>query len=184
MKYKISVVTGTRADYGLLKALLFRLKDNPGVILGLIVTGSHLSLSFGNTQNEIISGMNVDINEEYDVVIEAVGSNSAIDKSINIVKAGGNLVLMGNPEGDINLSQNTYWRILRKQLHVVGTWNSAYESNAACDWTSVVESLKNNELNVEFLITHKFDQDHLDEGLKLMLDHKEPYCKVMTVWNK
>lgn len=125
-----------------------------------------------------------DINEEYDVVIEAVGSNSAIDKSINIVKAGGNLVLMGNPEGDINLSQNTYWRILRKQLHVVGTWNSAYESNAACDWTSVVESLKNNELNVEFLITHKFDQDHLDEGLKLMLDHKEPYCKVMTVWNK
>lgn len=125
-----------------------------------------------------------DINEEYDVVIEAVGSNSAIDKSINIVKAGGNIVLMGNPEGDINLSQNTYWRILRKQLHVVGTWNSAYENNAVCDWTSVVESLKNNELNVEFLITHKFNQENLDEGLQLMLDHNEPYCKVMTVWNR
>lgn len=53
MKYKVCVVTGTRADYGLLKELLFRLKGNTSVDLELVVTGSHLSQSFGNTQQEI-----------------------------------------------------------------------------------------------------------------------------------
>lgn len=53
MIHKICVVTGTRADYGLLRELLFRLKANRSVLLDLLVTGSHLSQTFGNTQNEI-----------------------------------------------------------------------------------------------------------------------------------
>ena len=55
MKYNICVVTGTRADYGLLRELLIRLSNNPEVSLDLIVTGSHLSDKFGNTQNEIVN---------------------------------------------------------------------------------------------------------------------------------
>ena len=54
MTHKICVITGTRADYGLLKGLLLRLKDNGCVELDLLVTGSHLSQTFGNTQDEII----------------------------------------------------------------------------------------------------------------------------------
>ena len=53
MKYKICVITGTRAEYGLLKSLLRRLKQNTKIELTLIVTGSHLSKLFGNTQKEI-----------------------------------------------------------------------------------------------------------------------------------
>lgn len=55
MKYNICVVTGTRADYGLLHELLIRLNNNPKVSLDLVVTGSHLSDKFGNTQGEIIN---------------------------------------------------------------------------------------------------------------------------------
>lgn len=55
MKYDICVVTGTRADYGLLHELLIRLKNNLEVSLDLVVTGSHLSDKFGNTQDEIIN---------------------------------------------------------------------------------------------------------------------------------
>ena len=55
MSYNVCVSTGTRADYGLLRELLFRLKDNKEVELVIIVTGSHLSESFGDTQQEIIN---------------------------------------------------------------------------------------------------------------------------------
>lgn len=55
MLYKVCVLTGTRADYGLLRELLFRLKRNAEVELQLVVTGSHLSIKFGNTQQEIIN---------------------------------------------------------------------------------------------------------------------------------
>ena len=53
--YKICVVTATRAEYGLLRPLLFRFKNNDLVDLQLIVMGTHLVKQFGNTQNEIIS---------------------------------------------------------------------------------------------------------------------------------
>lgn len=54
-KYQICVVTGTRAEYGLLRRLLFRFKINKYVELKLFVTGSHLDRRFGNTQKEIVS---------------------------------------------------------------------------------------------------------------------------------
>lgn len=53
VQFKICVVTGTRAEYGLLRNLLLKLRDTENVKLDLVVTGSHLSDRFGNTQEEI-----------------------------------------------------------------------------------------------------------------------------------
>ena len=54
VQFKICVVTGTRAEYGLLRNLLLKLRDTENVKLDLVVTGSHLSERFGNTQEEIV----------------------------------------------------------------------------------------------------------------------------------
>lgn len=56
---KIAVMTGTRADYGLLRPLIAELEaasqgDNPAVDLQLIVTGTHLSAEHGRTIEEIV----------------------------------------------------------------------------------------------------------------------------------
>lgn len=50
---KICVVTGTRAEYGLLYWLMKDLQSDPGLELQLIVTGMHLSPEFGLTYKEI-----------------------------------------------------------------------------------------------------------------------------------
>ncbi len=50
---KICVITGSRADYGLLKILLTKIKKDKYFSLQLLVTGSHLSEEFGNTYTEI-----------------------------------------------------------------------------------------------------------------------------------
>lgn len=121
--------------------------------------------------------------DEFDVVLEAVGSDSAVDRAIRLVRPAGRLVLMGNPEGDMTLSQDTYWRILRKQLHITGTWNSSYEKDAACDWAEVKAALENQQIKAASLISHIYPQEDLKKGLDLMYGHREPYCKVMTLWN-
>lgn len=120
----------------------------------------------------------------FDFVLEAVGTPSAISTSISIVRPGGNIVLMGNPPGDIILKQDIYWRILRKQLSVRGTWNSAYDGTNPSDWTEAISLLESSEIDVQSLISHCFTQDELSKGLLLMRDKKEPYCKVMTLWNE
>ena len=50
---KISVITGSRAEYGLLKNLILLLKQDKSFKTSLILTGSHLSKKFGYTFNEI-----------------------------------------------------------------------------------------------------------------------------------
>lgn len=121
--------------------------------------------------------------KEYDVVLEAVGTPESVDLALNMVRPGGTVVLMGNPSGDILLTQNTYWRILRKQLVVKGTWNSFYDGSEPSDWTDAVDALAKGEVDVKSLISHIFPQERLVDGLQLMRDHKEPYCKIMTTWN-
>ncbi|NNL59250.1 MAG: UDP-N-acetylglucosamine 2-epimerase (hydrolyzing) [Nitrosopumilus sp.] len=50
---KITVTTGTRADYGILRPVLSEIQKNPSLKLFLIVTGMHLSEKHGKTINEI-----------------------------------------------------------------------------------------------------------------------------------
>lgn len=50
---KIAVVTGTRAEYGLLYWIIRGIHDDPGLELQLIATGMHLSPEFGLTIRDI-----------------------------------------------------------------------------------------------------------------------------------
>ena len=52
-KRKITVTTGTRADYGLLRPILNEISSSKNLDLFLIVTGMHLSKKHGLTINEI-----------------------------------------------------------------------------------------------------------------------------------
>lgn len=53
MKRIISVTTGTRAEYGILRPILKKISQNKNLELKLIVTGTHNLKKFGNTINEI-----------------------------------------------------------------------------------------------------------------------------------
>jgi len=51
---KILVVTGTRAEYGLMRWIIQYLNDDPEIELQLVVTGMHLSPEFGLTYKNIL----------------------------------------------------------------------------------------------------------------------------------
>lgn len=44
------------------------------------------------------------------------------------------------------MEKNVYWRILRKQLNLTGTWNSSYEKDEACDWTEALDALSKKKI--------------------------------------
>ena len=148
-----------------------------------VIGRSESKRSIAEAMSEINYAISENVNDEFDGVIEAVGSQQSINQSINITKPEGRIVLMGNPEGAISFSQETYWKILRKQLFVTGTWNSSYEKKRPCDWAEVRDALENHSLQAASLISHRFSQDLLMDALIMMHEHKVPYCKVMTIWN-
>lgn len=53
MSRNICVITGTRAEYGLLRWVMQGIKDDPELTLQVIATGMHLSPEFGLTYREI-----------------------------------------------------------------------------------------------------------------------------------
>lgn len=50
---KIAIVTATRAEYGILRPLIVRMRKEPEFTVQLLVTGTHLSEAYGNTVSEI-----------------------------------------------------------------------------------------------------------------------------------
>jgi GDP/UDP-N,N'-diacetylbacillosamine 2-epimerase (hydrolysing) len=81
----ILVVTGSRADYGLLKSLMKLIDSDPEMKLQIIVTGSHLSSKHGLTYKEIEEdgfqiGFKVDIIEN---IIDAHSTARAMSKAQN-----------------------------------------------------------------------------------------------------
>ena len=53
MTRKICVITGSRAEYGLLRWVMQGIKDEPTLTLQIIATGMHLSPKYGSTYQEI-----------------------------------------------------------------------------------------------------------------------------------
>ena len=62
---KICVVTGSRADYGLLRLVMNGIKNDPQLVLQVIATGMHLSPTYGLTYTEIeADGFSIDFKIE------------------------------------------------------------------------------------------------------------------------
>lgn len=83
---KICVVTGTRAEYGLLKPLINRIYEDTECELQLVVTGMHLSPEFGLTYQEIEKD-GFEITEKNEMLLSSDTPNG-ITKSVGLATIG------------------------------------------------------------------------------------------------
>lgn len=116
-----------------------------------------------------------------DVFFECVGKNETLVEAINSAAPAGRVMLVGNPYADMHLDKQVYWKILRRQLTVTGTWNSSFTHDPGDDWHYVLDRLTAGEIEPARLITHRFPLDALERGLCIMRDKTEDYCKIMAI---
>ena len=86
MKVKVCVITGSRADYGILRPLCKRIYCSSNFKLDLIVTGAHLSEIHGYTINEIKKDF-PDIIKQVEIVL-ANSNTKSIVKSCSLALLG------------------------------------------------------------------------------------------------
>jgi UDP-hydrolysing UDP-N-acetyl-D-glucosamine 2-epimerase len=78
----VAVITGTRAEYGLLKSTLAAIAAHPRLRLQLIVTGMHLLPKFGRTRHEILrDGWRIDA-----CVPMQTGSDDPLDQAAGLAR--------------------------------------------------------------------------------------------------
>jgi GDP/UDP-N,N'-diacetylbacillosamine 2-epimerase (hydrolysing) len=82
MSRKICVVTGSRAEYGLLRWVMEGIRATPGVELQVVVTGMHLAPAFGETYREIEKdGFHID--RKVDIALDS-DTSAAISRSMGL----------------------------------------------------------------------------------------------------
>ncbi len=83
---KICVITGSRAEYGLLSGLMAAIKKDPTLLLQVIATNMHLSPEFGLTYKEIENdGFTID--KKVEMLLSSDTSNGTT-KSVGLATIG------------------------------------------------------------------------------------------------
>lgn len=120
-------------------------------------------------------------NRGADLFFECVGRNETVSLAIDLTAPTGKVMLIGNPASDMVFQKAIYWKILRNQLTVLGTWNSSFTHSMKDDWHYVMKRLQDRRICAEKLITHRFPLKGLLDGLNLMRDKSEESGKVMII---
>jgi L-iditol 2-dehydrogenase len=114
-----------------------------------------------------------------DLFFDCVGKNELLIQAIEAVKPAGAIVLVGNPYSDVELKKDVYWKILRKQIKLTGSWNSSFTGDENDDWHYAAKAVMKLTANPENLITHSFPMEELKKGFEIMHDKTEDYVKIM-----
>lgn len=114
-----------------------------------------------------------------DVFFECVGKNETFARSVDCTAPAGRICLVGNPYGDMMLEREVYWKILRNQLTVTGTWNSSFTHSPEDDWNYVLDRLLQKRIEPGRLISHRYPLKELGRGFGIMRDKTEDYVKII-----
>jgi len=174
---------------GMILAQLTRLAGASKIIL---VGRSQVKLDFAKKNlglEYICNSTETDVNKYIDTVtdgrgvdvaFEGTGAGSTMNYCLDVTRAGGLILAMGNPHDNMLLTKASYWKLLRKQLRIQGTWNSSFGLKRN-DWDDIFVLLHNKSLNLKDLITHRLPLTELCKGLEIMRTHSEYSNKIMIV---
>jgi threonine dehydrogenase-like Zn-dependent dehydrogenase len=138
---------------GLLCAICLALKSENTILIGK----HHEKLSLVESRN--IEGVLLNdavpkLNRQFDLVVEASGSESGFSTALELLKPRGKLVLKSTFQGKTNLEM---WRVVVDEITIVGSRCGRF--------APALELLANNEIDVESLISDEFS---LSNGIEAM----------------
>jgi L-iditol 2-dehydrogenase len=107
----------------------------------------------------------------FNKVIELIGSPKTFSAALQIASQMACVVWGGNITGDLTLEKSQVSSILRKELTILGTWNSTYKGANQCDWEKTL-NLISQGLHPSELVTEKINLEGVDKTLSKLYEHK------------
>lgn len=128
------------------------------------------------------SFLNEDGANNFDIVIEATGVPFSFVNAIDLTKEGGKCLWMGNITDDLSINKKTVSSILRKEITILGTWNSDYDPDGKTDdWRESVDLIKNHGVNPSKIITHYIKLQEVPEYILRLYNHKNRIGKFNSI---
>jgi L-iditol 2-dehydrogenase len=111
-----------------------------------------------------------------DIVFECSGNEEAIGQAIQLMKPGGNLVIVGIPEADkISFPMH---ELRRKEITMTNIRRQAHCTQKAIDL------LDRHQVNMDSMVTHHFPLEETKKAFDLVANYKDGAMKVMISINE
>ena len=115
-----------------------------------------------------------------EVCVEGAGVPVALSQAIAAARSKGRVVIMGNPAADVTLPAALISRAMRRELDILGTWNSQF---SACgnndDWHAVLDAVAGEKVDLDCLVSHRVPLESAFDALEMMRDQSEFFAKVL-----
>ena len=123
-----------------------------------------------------VSDLYNDINEmrnnDFDIVIDATGIIPLMEKTIDLAKPGGKILLFGVPAAGKNIQVEAF-KIFKKGLTILSSFTSVRNSFQA------IELLESKQIDVSNLISHVFPLSEFGKGVEIIENGLENVKKVL-----
>ncbi|CAB4755218.1 unannotated protein [freshwater metagenome] len=140
-------------------------------------------LGLKDGQNEIAKSAGVDefltspTDEKYDLIIEAAGAPARISAAIGQLVRGGTLLLLGYP-GHQKTAAIVVDDVINGDLNIIGSFGSSLAA-----WQKSVEMFNSGELDLGYLITHKFKLSEFADAIEALKSAPAPRGKIALIIN-
>lgn len=123
-----------------------------------------------------------------DVVVEATGIPELVNQALELVKEGGQVILLGSTRGDVSINIYTY--IHRKGVTVKGAHTNVLDhpkiagriGGTRSVILKMIDLINTNKLNVKSLITHRVSPEMAIEAYCWLRDKKDETLGVIINW--
>jgi L-iditol 2-dehydrogenase len=114
------------------------------------------------------------------VAIEAAGVPPTMRAALEVTRRSGRVVLLGNPAADVALPAALISQVMRREVDVLGVWNSDFSVYGDDDdWRTVLAAMSAGTLNLKPLVTHRVPLNQGIAALEMMHSQSEFFNKVL-----
>ena len=139
-------------------------------------------LAFNSREQDVLETIrSVTRHEGVAVSIECAGVPQTFVQAAMCTMRGGAMVILGNPSADVTLSAALISQLMRREVAILGTWNSDYSvAGNDDDWRTVLSAMAQGTIALRPLITHQVPLRDAPQALLMMKEGREFFSKVLV----
>jgi len=112
--------------------------------------------------------------------VEGAGVPQTFVQAAACTARGGKMIILGNPAADVTLPASLISQLMRREVELLGTWNSDYSSAGNDDdWRASLAGMASGAVQLKSLITHRVPLRDAMAALRMMKDGHEFFSKVL-----
>lgn len=116
------------------------------------------------------------------VVIEAAGNKITQEQALRMAKAHGEILFLGTAHKTVEFPPASFERIIRRELVLLGSWNSYSSPFPGEEWRSTIRFLAEGKLDLKPMISRKLSLADLPKTLLKMEARAFDYAKVLVTF--